>query len=75
MVKLTDIAVDKPQGYRVVVGGYFGDRRVIYEIPREPLDDYFPHRPHLTDLALSARSWDFGQVEERLVNVRVWPVL
>ena len=29
--------------------GYFDKRRVVYEIPREPLDDYFPQRPHLTD--------------------------
>jgi hypothetical protein len=47
---LTNIEVDGPQHDWVRVGGYYGDRRVIYEIPREPLDDYFQHRPHLTDL-------------------------
>ncbi|MGY3448344.1 hypothetical protein [Bradyrhizobium sp. USDA 4353] len=49
-MKLIDVEVDKPQSNLVKVGGYFGKRRVIYEIPREPLDDYFRHRPHLTDL-------------------------
>ncbi|MGJ5050352.1 hypothetical protein ACQR09_25080 [Bradyrhizobium oligotrophicum] len=49
-MKLIDVEVDKPQSHVVRVGGYFGKRRVIYEIPREPLDDYFRDRPNLTDL-------------------------
>src|SRR5215469_7361673 len=32
------------------IAGNFGRRRAVYEIPREFLDDYFPHRPHLTDV-------------------------
>ena len=48
-MRLTDVEVDKQQLYSVKVGGYFGDRRVVYEIPREALDDYFHGRPHLTD--------------------------
>jgi hypothetical protein len=48
-MKLTDMEVAPPQLYGVKVGGHFGDRRVIYEMPREALDDYFRHRPHLTD--------------------------
>jgi hypothetical protein len=49
-VKLTGVEVDKPQHYWVKVGGNFGGRRVVYEIPREPLDDYFSHRQNMTDL-------------------------
>lgn len=49
-MKLTDVEMDKLQAHVVRVGGYFGKRRVIYEIPREPLDDYFRHRPRLSDL-------------------------
>jgi hypothetical protein len=45
-MKLTDVEVNsKPQIYgSIQVGGYFGARRVVYEIPRVPLDDYFPRR-------------------------------
>jgi hypothetical protein len=50
-MKLTDVEVNsKPQiDGGIQVGGYFGARRVVYEIPRVPLDDYFPRRPHLND--------------------------
>lgn len=50
-MKLTDVEVNsKPQiDGSIQVGGYFGARRVVYEIPRITLDDYFPRRPHLSD--------------------------
>lgn len=49
-MKLTDVEVNgRPTGHMIQVGGYYGKRRVVYEIPREPLDDYFRGRPHLTD--------------------------
>ena len=49
-MKLTDNEVSRSQiDHAIQVAGYFGTRRVVYEIPREPLDDYFPRRPHLTD--------------------------
>jgi len=49
-MKLTDVEVSRPQiDHTIQVASYFGTRRVVYEIPREPLDDYFPRRPHLTD--------------------------
>jgi hypothetical protein len=49
---MTLVDVDcRPQvDYSIQVAGYFGERRVVYEIPREALDDYFPKRPHLTDM-------------------------
>jgi hypothetical protein len=48
-MKLTDVEVNgRSQNGRIQVGGYFGPRRVAYEIPREPLDDYFP-RSDLSD--------------------------
>jgi hypothetical protein len=48
---MTLVDVDcRPQvEYSIQVAGYFGKQRVVYEIPREALDDYFPKRPHLTD--------------------------
>ena len=50
-MKLIDVEVSGPQiDHSFQVAGYFGKRRVVYEIPREPLDDYFPRRPHLTDM-------------------------
>jgi hypothetical protein len=50
-MKLTDVEVNgAPQiDQSILVGGYFGPRRVVYKIPRVPLDDYFPRRPDLTD--------------------------
>ncbi len=49
-MKLTDVEVnERPIGSMIQVGGYYDKRRVVYEIPREPLDDYFRGRPHLTD--------------------------
>ena len=50
-MKLADVEVNstpKIDG-SILVGGYFGPRRVVYEIPRVLLDDYFPRRPHLND--------------------------
>jgi hypothetical protein len=32
----------------VLVKGDFGPYRIVASIPRVALDDYFPHRPHLT---------------------------
>ena len=48
---LTDVKVnDRPEiGGSIQVGGHFGARRVVYEIPRVPLDDYFPKWPRLSD--------------------------
>jgi hypothetical protein len=48
-MKLTGIDCRPEADYSIQVAGYFGDRRVVYEIRREPLDDYFPKRSHLTD--------------------------
>jgi len=50
-MELTDVEVNnRPQiDGSIQVGGYFGARRVVYEIPRVPLDDYFPQRPDLSD--------------------------
>ncbi|CCE97860.1 hypothetical protein SFHH103_03368 [Sinorhizobium fredii HH103] len=41
------------------------------EVPEILLAHYLKTLKLPTFQALSARSWDFGQVEERLVNVRV----
>jgi hypothetical protein len=50
MTKLVDVKCNRTAaGTMIEVAGYFGSRRVVYEIPREALDDYFPGRPHLTD--------------------------
>jgi hypothetical protein len=50
-MKLRDVEVSAPQiDHSIQVAAYFGKLRVVYEIPREPLDDYFPRRPHLTDV-------------------------
>src|SRR4051794_15732104 len=48
---MTLVDVDcRPQvNYSIQVAGNFGGRRVVYEIPREALDDHFPKWPHLTD--------------------------
>ena len=49
-MKLTDVEVNgQSMGSIIQVGAYYNKRRVVYEIPREPLDDYFRGRPHLTD--------------------------
>ena len=50
-MELTDVEVNnRPQiDGSIQVGGYFGAGRVVYEIPRVPLDDYFPQRPDLSD--------------------------
>jgi len=50
-MKLTDVEVnDRPEiDGSIRVGGHFGARRVVYQIPRVPLDDYFPKWPHLSD--------------------------
>jgi hypothetical protein len=46
---LTDVDCRPQVDYSIQVAGYFGTQRVVYEIPREALVDYFPKRPHLTD--------------------------
>lgn len=48
-MNLVDVDCQLQVDYTIQVAGYFGERRVVYEIPREALDDYFPKRPHLTD--------------------------
>ena len=49
MTKLIHVETRPDFDRKIPVAGYFGDRRVVYEIPCKALDDYFPDRPHLTD--------------------------
>lgn len=50
-MNLTNLVVQrKPEiDDAVLVKADFGGERVIASIPRIALDDYFPHRPHLTE--------------------------
>jgi hypothetical protein len=49
MTKLVHVETRPYFDHKFPVAGYFGDRRVVYEIPSKALDDYFPGRPHLTN--------------------------
>jgi hypothetical protein len=51
-MKLTNLTVQiEPEvDDAVLVKADFGAHRVIASIPRVALDDYFPHRPHLTSV-------------------------
>jgi hypothetical protein len=51
-MKLTNLNVQKEPEVddAVLVKADFGADRVIASIPRVALDDYFPHRPHLTSV-------------------------
>jgi hypothetical protein len=53
---LVDVDCRARVDYSIQVAGYFGGRRVVYEIPREALDDHFAERPHLTDMERHTRS-------------------
>jgi hypothetical protein len=49
MTKLSHVEIRPNFHRKTPIAAYFGDRRVVYEIPGEALDDYFLGRPHLTD--------------------------
>jgi len=64
-----DLTVMPPSGF-CAVGGRWQHRTLAKTALREaPVTKGFSCFP--CHLALSARSWDFGQIEEQLVNVRV----
>lgn len=49
MTKLSHVEIRPHFDQKIPLAAYFGDRRVVYEIPSKALDDYFLGRPHLTD--------------------------
>jgi hypothetical protein len=49
MTKLSHVEIRPHFDQKIPLVAYFGDQRVVYEIPYKALDDSFPGGPHLTD--------------------------